>query len=190
MNNRNQLRQKAKEEKGASNRIRCAGGPTSQSLTSYQADAVTGRVFTRERERERETERANPPFPSGPPPPPPPRPPRRDSTRPRLRSQGHHRHLLRQLPSSSGASRAERSRGGGGGGARTPPTPLPAAMEAYKLWVRRNRDLVRSLESLANVIPRSRFPLGYNHFLLSVGPVKLSPRVAYLVDSGDDACAC
>ena len=46
-------------------------------------------------------------------------------------------------------------------------------MEAYKLWVRRNRDLVRSLESLANVsrpIPAARFAL------VGVGRRETSPR--------------
>lgn len=32
------------------------------------------------------------------------------------------------------------------------------AMEAYKVWVRKNRELVRSLENLANVISRSLLP--------------------------------
>ena len=75
-------------------------------------------------------------------------------------------------------------------------TPLPAAMEAYTLWVRRNRDLVRSLESLANVNPRSRFPLCFphDHFLLSVGPVSLVRRrfgddvLAMLIDRGVSVC--
>jgi hypothetical protein len=64
-------------------------------------------------------------------------------------------------------------------------------MEAYKLWVRRNRDLVRSLESLANVIPPIPLPAllpsqSFSALLWSreLSPSSIQGMMCLLIDRG------